>query len=79
MVQLKLHYRAIKIALSLGKKCGAIKIASVLIVSRVNLRKWLRDKQSYVYVVAMLCYRTVFLRVIVTIEIRMLQDNFDGY
>jgi hypothetical protein len=25
------------------------------------------------------CYRTVFLRVIVTIQIRMLQDNFDGY
>jgi hypothetical protein len=53
MVQSKLHYRVIKIALSLGKKCGAIEIASVLIVSRVNLQKWLRDKQSYVYVVAM--------------------------
>ncbi len=62
-----------------GKKCCAIKIASVLILSRVNLPKWLRDKKSYVYVVAMSCYRTVFLRVIVTIEIRMLQDNFDGY
>ncbi len=32
---------------------GAIEIASVLIVSRVNLQKWLRDKKSYVYVVAM--------------------------
>jgi hypothetical protein len=36
-----------------GKKCCAIEIASVLIVSRVNLQKWLRDKKSYVYVVAM--------------------------
>ncbi len=53
MVRSKLHYKAIKIASSLDKKCGAIKIASVLIVSRVNLQKWLRDKQSYVYVVAM--------------------------
>ncbi len=49
----KLRKLSVFVARSVISRTDAIEIASVLIVSRVNLQKWLRDKKSYVYVVAM--------------------------
>ncbi len=39
----------------------------------------LRDNQRYGYLVAIKYYGTVFLKVIVTIKLIDLPDNFDGY
>ncbi len=39
----------------------------------------LRDNQRYGYLVEIQYYGTVFLKVIVTIKLVDLPDNFDGY
>jgi hypothetical protein len=39
----------------------------------------LRDNQRYGYLVAIKYYGTVFLKVIITIKLIDLPDNFDGY
>jgi hypothetical protein len=49
----------------------------VLYVVRAALE--LRYNQRYGYLVAIKYYSTVFLKVIVTIKLIDLPDNFDGY
>ena len=56
---------------------GVEQCGRVLFVVRAALE--LRDNQRYGYLVAIKYYGTVFLKVIVTIKLIDLPDNFDGY